>query len=193
MKRILQTVVLVNCALIIACGGLGAGGPGTLTLKYPGTEKQEMPVKSGGFYVSTKTWSGKGKMSTSSSHFICVADHEIDRSQGSISINKNVTDGQTKVCFDIDGEETTTDKTLLKTGTYQIGKTGENFAFSSIDSAGIRAFKDGKQIKHDLKNHKTSGEIKINSASSETINGDINLTDGEIEIKGKFSAQVHKS
>lgn len=192
MKKTILPLFLLISILTVACGGLGSSGPGVLTLKFPGADKQEMPVKSGGFYVSTKTWSAKGKMSTSSSHFICVADYEIDLSQGSISINKKVADRETKVCFDIDGEENSDDKSLLKTTTYPIGKMGESFAFSSIDSVSIRTFKDGKEVRHEFNNHKTTGDIKISSASADTISGEINLTDGEREIKGTFTAKAYK-
>ncbi|MEZ5425973.1 MAG: hypothetical protein R2747_06905 [Pyrinomonadaceae bacterium] len=188
------TILLAGSLFWAACGGLGSGGPGTLTLKYPGTEKQEMPVKSGGFYTSTKSWSKSGQVSKSASYFICVADHEIDMSRGAISIGGPVkSEGETKVCFSIDGEENTDDKTPLKTGTYGPAKRGEGFAFTSVSSASIRTFKDGKEVKKFLNESKSTGEVKITSASGDSISGEINLNDGENEIKGNFSAKAFKS
>ena len=139
MRNNFLPLILVLGFFLLACGGIGSGGPGSLELSFDGVDKKAMEVKSGGFYVSTKTWSAKGKMTTSSSHFICVADHEIDLSSGQISIGKKVSEGQTKVCFSIDGAEGTDMKSTLKTGSYPMKRSsGSGFAYSSTSSASIR-------------------------------------------------------
>lgn len=189
---LIGTVLIIGGLLIGACGAAGPSGPGTLTLKYPDVNNQELPLKSGGFYTSTKTWTKPDKKSTSGSYFICVADYDIDMKQGAISIGGAVQEGQTKVCFSLDGAEGTDDKTPPATGTFPMGKSGPDFAFNSISSASIRTFKDGKEIKHFLNSPKTTGELKITSASAEAVSGEINLSDGEKEIKGTFSAAAYK-
>ncbi len=190
MKHIALSLIIGLVS--IACGGIGSSGPESLKLKYPGTESQDMPVKSGGFYVSTKTWTKPDQRSTSSAHFICVGDHEVDTSRGSISLGKKVEDGQTKVCFSLDGAEDTDNESLAKTGTYPMGKIGQGFAFNSVSSASIRVFKDGKEVRNSFNPRKTQGEITITSATADSISGEINLSDGENEIKGNFSAKAKK-
>lgn len=190
--NLLKTLLLIAALMLAACG-TGTSGPGTLTLKYPGTDKLEMPVKSGGYYTSTKTWSKPGQSSKSASYFICLADHDIDMSRGAISIGAPVkAESEHKVCFSIDGAENTDDQTPLKTGSFGAAKRGEGFAFDSVSSASIRSFKDGKEVKNFLNESKTEGDVKITSASDDSISGEVNLSDGENEIKGTFTAKPFK-
>lgn len=192
MKKRISTLIIsaICAALMIACNSGGVSGPGSLTLKYPGTDKQEVPLKSGGFYTSTKSWSANGKSAKSASYFVCVADFEVDMSQGAISLGAPVkAENQTKVCFGIDGAENSDDKTAPKTETYPAAKRSDSFAFNSISSASIRTFKDGKEVKHFLNESKMTGDVKITSASENLMSGEINLSDGEKEIKGTFSAK----
>lgn len=189
-KQVLSiTFLIIGAGFSISCGAAGSS-PGVLTLKYPTTDKQEMPVKSGGFYTSTKSWSRNNQMSKSSSYFVCVSDSDIDMTQGAISIGAPVkTDAQTKVCFNIDGAENTDDKTPPKAETYPAAKRSDSFAFNSVSSASIRTFKDGKEVKHFLNESKMTGDVKITTATENTMSGEINLSDGEKEIKGTFTAK----
>ncbi len=189
-KQILAiTFLMIGAVFFISCNVAG-GGAEVLTLKYPTSDKQEMPVKSGGFYTSTKSWSKPGQTAKSSSYFVCVSDSEIDMTQGAISIGAPVkADSQTKVCFNIDGAENADDKTPPKAETYPAAKRSESFAFNSVSSASIRTFKDGKEVKHFLNESKMTGDVKITAATENTMSGEINLSDGEKEIKGTFTAK----
>lgn len=192
MRKIIFTTFCLISVIFMACGS--TSGPGSLTLKYPGNEIQEVPLKSGGYYTSTKTYNINGNRSTSSSYFICVANYEIDLSQGAISIGASVKgENQTKVCFSLNGEENGDEKTPLKTGSFPPAKSmASGPAYNSVDNASIRSFKDGKETKHFLNLAKTNGEIKITSVSGDTVNGEVNLSDGENEINGTFSAKAFK-
>lgn len=189
-KQIISiTFLIIGAAFFISCSVAGSGAE-VLTLKYPTTENREMPVKSGGFYTSTKSWTRNTQMSKSSSYFVCVSDSEIDLTQGAISIGAPVkNDAQTKVCFNIDGAENTDDKTPPKAETYAAAKRSDSFAFNSVSSASIRTFQGGKEVKHFLDESKMTGDVKITSATENTMSGEINLSDGEKEIKGSFTAK----
>lgn len=192
MKKVILFAVGLTLLFLVACGG--ASGPGSLTLKYPGTDSKEMPVKSGGYYTSTKTFTFNNNMSKSSTYFICVADYDIDMSQGAISIGAAVEDAENeKVCFSIDGEENGDDKTPLKEGTYAPAKSMKSGpAYNTLTNASIRVLEDGKEQKHFFNMAKTNGELKITSVSGDTVYGEANLSDGEKEIKGTFSAKPFK-
>lgn len=192
MKNFILFGFYICSLFFIACGG--ASEPGELSLKYPGTDSRELPVKSGGYYTSTKTFTYNGKSSKSSSYFICVADYEIDMSQGAISIGAPVKNAENaKVCFSIDGEENGDDKTAIKEGTYAPAKSMSNGpSYNSLSNASIRVLEDGKEKKHFVNIAKTTGDVKITSVSGETVYGEANISDGEREIKGTFSAKPFK-
>ena len=192
MKNFILFGVCFCFIFLIACGG--ASGPGELTLKYPGNDSRNMAVKSGGYYTSTKTFTYNGNSSKSSSYFICVADYEIDMSQGAISIGAPVKEADNaKVCFSLDGEENGDDKTPLKEGTFAPAKSMKSGpSYNSLSNASIRVLEDGKEKKHFFNIAKTTGDLKITSVSGDTVYGEANLSDGEREIKGTFSAKPFK-
>lgn len=191
MKDLL-IVSLITSAAIIWAACSAASGPGSLTLKYPDVSNQEVALKSGGFYTSTKTWTKPDKKSTSASYFFCVADYDLDLEQGAISIGEEVKEGQIKVCFSLDGPEGSDDQTALTAGTYPIAESGPGWAVSSVSTASIRTFADGKESKYFINSNKANGQVKITSASSDSASGEINLSDGEFEISGTFSAKAYE-
>ncbi|REJ78679.1 MAG: hypothetical protein DWQ47_04315 [Acidobacteria bacterium] len=190
LKLILAVTAL---AVFAAACGTSASGPATLTVKKDGGDSIEVPVRSGGFYASTKTWSRPGKTAKSSSYFICVANYDIDMSQGAISIGAKVSaDDQTKICFSLNGEENGTDKSAPVAGTYEMEKRGDDFPFNSISSVFIRSMEDGKEVRHSFSTAKSEGSIKLTSASTDDVAGEIDLSDGQNEVKGIFTAKAFK-
>jgi len=189
-----NSIIALTAVVLFALGcGAGSSGPSSLTVKTEGGEAREVPVKSGGFYASTKTWTKPGKMSTSSSYFICVANYDIDMSQGAISIGAKVTsEDQAKVCFSLNGAENGNDKTPAATDSYEIEQHGEDFAFNSISTVSIRTFEGGNEVRKSFNSSKTKGKIEVTSASADEITGTIDLTDGENEVKGGFTAKAFK-
>ncbi|QQS42160.1 MAG: hypothetical protein IPM63_04240 [Acidobacteriota bacterium] len=191
--KIRSIIVAATAVVFFAACGSVASGPPTLSVKKEGGEAKEVPVKSGGFYASTKSWSKPGKSSTSSSYFVCVANYDIDMSQGAISIGAKVSsDDQTKVCFSLNGEENGNDKTPPAAGTYAIEKRGDDFAFKSISAVSIREYENGSEVRKSMDSSKTQGEIRITDASADEMSGEIDLSDGENEIKGSFTAKAFK-
>lgn len=189
-------LILTLAAGLSACNSLPGLGPPKphLQLKYPGTEKQELDLKSGGSYTATKTYTGAGRSAKSASHFICVANYDIDMTRGAATIGAPVTQsGQTKVCFAISGAEGTDEKEGLKEGSYPARKSGQNiFQFNVTEPASIRIFENGQEKRFFLDDSKTSGEVRITAATADSINGEINLSDGTTEIKGPFTAKPFK-
>ncbi|NNE68646.1 MAG: hypothetical protein HKN33_18930 [Pyrinomonadaceae bacterium] len=187
MKKI--GLPLIFSLLVTACGSVGSGGPASLTLKYPGNDNLKMPVKSGAFYSSTKTWTKPGEKTTSSSNFVCIGDHEIDTSSGAISIGKKVEEGQTKVCFSIDGPKETKGEDPLAVDTYPLAKpSGGSFSYKSVSNVSIYTYQDGKEVRNGINLYKGKGQIKITSATADEISGEIEFSDDESSIKGTFTA-----
>lgn len=199
--KLIRLILFSTCALLCgACGGLASGGAASsaranhLTLTYPGANKQEVALKSGGLYTMAKTLSSTSRSTKASSHYICLADHELDMSRGTISMNAPLREaGQTKVCFSLTGAEGTDAKTPLQTGTYTAVKPGpEIFQFNVAEAPSIRTFEGGQEKKHPLDASKLSGEVRITSASGDAVSGEVNLADGEREIKGAFTTRTNK-
>lgn len=191
--KIRSIIIAATAAALFSACGSAASGPASLSVKTDGGEAKEVPVKSGGFYASTKSWSKPGTSATSSSYFVCVANYDIDMTQGAISIGAKVSsDDQTKVCFSLNGEENGNDKTPPASGTYGMENRGEGFPFKSISSVSVRTFEDGKEVRKSLNSSKTEGEIRITDASADEMSGEIDLSDGENQIKGTFSAKAFK-
>ena len=94
---------------------------------------------------------------------------------------------------EVAGEENGDEKTPFKTGSFPPAKSmAKGPTYNTVENASIRVFKDGKETKHFLALAKTKGEIKITSASADSVSGEVDLSDGEREIKGTFSAKAFK-
>ena len=90
------------------------------------------------------------------------------------------------------GEDGTGKDSPFKVGTYaaQADKT------SGVRVVNIRTFADGKQTDASFdtlmgsKDKKAAGEVKITSVTADTVNGEVDLTEGDKSIKGTFTAKL---
>lgn len=90
------------------------------------------------------------------------------------------------------GEDGTGKDSPFKVGTYaaQADKT------SGVRVVDIRTFADGKQTDTNFdtlmgsKDKKAAGEVKIISVTADTVNGEVDLTEGDKSIKGTFTAKL---
>jgi len=185
MKKI-YLLMLCAAVLAIACG---AGGT-KLQIKVDGKDST-LDGKSSGTYTSTKTFTmnkdGQATVTKAASHYIALANYDLDTSSGMISLDKPLTGAeQIRVTFQLVGEEGTDDKAAIKTGTY----TTKAEKYNKVDTVGVMVFADGKEKKNWFNIDKAEGEVKINSVSGETVSGEIDLTEGDKSLKGNFTAKI---
>jgi formylmethanofuran dehydrogenase subunit C len=106
-----------------------------------------------------------------------------------MTLDKPLTaDDQVRVVFSLIGDEGTNDKSPIKAATY----SAKAEKYDKAESAGIVARKGGADVKSWLDRSMLSGDVKVTSASADEIAGDINLSSGDIAIKGSFTAKVLK-
>ncbi|MBK8148772.1 MAG: hypothetical protein IPK58_11340 [Acidobacteria bacterium] len=185
MMKLKLTAVLSLVALLAACAGASK-----LDVKV-GNKDMPLNVKGSGTYSSTKTFTetkdGQSKITKAASNYVVLANYDIDTSSGMNSMGKAVTAAdQIRVSFQLVGEEGTDDKTGFKTGTY----TTKAEKFAKVDYVNIAYFADGKESSNSFDGTKSSGEIKITSVSADAVSGEINLTEGDKQIKGSFTAKI---
>lgn len=187
MGRISIVVLCFLVALAWACAGAGGS---KLDIKIAGKD-MTLNIKGSGTYASTKTFTetkdGQSKITNASSNYIVLANYDLDTSFGMNSMNKPVTAAdQIRVSFQLVGDEGTDDKAAIKTGSY----SPKSEKFAKVDYITVAYFADGKESSVSFDTKKTNGEIKITSVSGDTVSGEIDLTEGERSVKGKFAAKM---
>ncbi|MEZ5346757.1 MAG: hypothetical protein R2681_14495 [Pyrinomonadaceae bacterium] len=192
MKKLVPILLVAFSIFAAGCGGLGAGS--NISVKVDGKEHTFEP-KSTWAYHSTKSFSypedGKTVLTKSSVTHIVLANFDLDTSQAFISLGKQKLEKpeQIKITLSITGEKETSVDTPIKAGAYK----AEEEKFNKVDSVTIYYFADGEEKRMILDDKKLKGTINIASVSDGTINGDVDVTDGENTVKGGFSAKGDKS
>jgi hypothetical protein len=194
--RVWSSGLLLACALTLgACGGSGGGG-GSLSIKTPDGQTQEVELKSGAFLTEQvgRHPVGQGFEDVDATKYnVCVANYDMSLAPGSstMSLEAPVKEGQVKVCFVINGNKGYNENMQLNPIKYPAARLFEPYQTNSMGAASIRTFKDGKeQINYLTGNRK--GEIEITSVEGNTVSGKLNLADDKSEIKGTFSAEKIK-
>ncbi|HMS08926.1 MAG TPA: hypothetical protein PKE66_05550, partial [Pyrinomonadaceae bacterium] len=95
-------------------------------------------------------------------------------------------EGETRVMFQIVGEEGTDEKTKMKPGTY----TTKCEKYNCVDFVNLSRFANGKEEKISVDTRKAEGEVRITSVTDDTISGEIDLTEGGNSVKGPFTAKI---
>jgi hypothetical protein len=186
--RIAFALCLIALALFVGgCSKVGGGG-NSLHLKSPATGEKDMPVKSGYAFAVTKTFTDtSNKITAASAHNVYVANYDLDAGNFAMTLNKPLSaDDQVRVEFSLIGEQGTNDKSPLKAGTY----SAKADKFMKVETVGIVSRKGGADNKVWLDRSTLTGEAKVTSVSGDTISGDVDLSSGEISIKGSFTAKV---
>ena len=183
-------MVLVIASCLIACGGgAGTGAGGGLTLKMNGADVP-FEVKSTGVYPSTKTFTftkdGQSTMTKAVNHYIALASFEME-TRGPVTMGRTLAaDGETRVIFQIVGEEGTDEKAKVKPGTY----TTKCEKYNCVDFVNLSRFANGKEEKISVDTQKAAGEVRITSVTEDTISGEVDITEGGHSVKGPFTAKI---
>lgn len=178
---------LFMLASLSAACSKGAGG-NTMTLKWPGMNSKEMPVKSSYAFGVTKSFTDiNNKVTTAPSYRVYGASYDLDPANFSQTMDKPLaSDDQMRVTFSLVGDEGGNEKTPLKAGDY----SAKADKFMKVETASIVTRKDGKDNTLWLDRSALTGNVKVTSVSGDTISGDVDLTAGETAIKGPFTAKI---
>jgi hypothetical protein len=182
---LLVSSFLIIGLLLSGCSKTGGSG---MHVKSPATGEKDLAVKSGYAFAVTKTFTDTtGKVTTAPSYRTYAASYDLDAGNFAMTLDKPLTaDDQLRVVFSLVGEQGGNDKTPPKAGTY----SAKADKFMKVEDAAIVSRKGGPDSKVWLDRSTLSGEVKVTSASADSISGDVNLTAGETTIKGSFTAKV---
>jgi hypothetical protein len=182
-------VIFFLCSLLLqSCGQ--ATSSNVVHVKSSATGEKDLAIKSGYAFAITKTFTDlNGKMTTASAYNIYLGNYDLDSKNFAMSMDKPLTgDDQMRVVFNLIGDEGTNEKSPLKAGAY----SAKADKFMKAESVGIVARKNGADVKSWLDRSTLTGEVKVSSVSTDEISGDVDLSSGDISIKGAFTAKVLK-
>ncbi len=185
-KSIVVSLLVVACALFaFACGKSGGGG---LHVKSAATGEKDIANKSSFSFPVTKSFTdATGKMSTASSYRTYVANYDLDGGNFALTLDKPLTsDDQVRVTFSLVGEEGTKEASPPKAGTY----SAKADKFMKVEDVGIISRKGGTDNKNWFDRSTLTGQVKVNSATADEIDGDFDLSAGDNNVKGSFTAKV---
>jgi len=188
LRFCLWLIVIGGATLSAGCGNSTGGN--ILSVKSAATNQKDLRIKSSYAFAINKTFTdAAGNVTTAPSYRTYVATYDLDAGNFAMTLDKPLTnDDQVRVVFSLVGEQGGNDKTPPKAGTYS-AKTDK---FMKVEDAAIVSRKGGADNKFWLDRSTLSGEVKVSSASADSISGDINLMAGETSIKGSFTAKVLK-
>jgi hypothetical protein len=187
-RRILLTFLIALLLLFHGCGQTTSSN--VVHIKSSATGEKELAIKSGYAFAITKTFTDiSGKTTTASAYNVYLANYDLDSKNFAMSMDKPLTsDDQVRIVFNLIGEEGTNDKSPPKAGAY----AAKADKFMKAESVGIVARKNGTDTKSWLDRTSLTGQVKLSSASTDEISGDVDLSSGDISIKGSFSAKILK-
>ena len=185
--RFSAALSLLIVALMFSSCSKGAGGS-SMSLKWPGMNQKEMPVKSSYAYGVTKTFTDiNNKITTAPSYRVYAASYDLDAANFSQTMDKPLaSDDQIRVTFSLVGDEGGTEKTPVKAGDYP----AKADKFMKVETAGIVTRKDGKDSALWLDRSALTGDVKVSSVTGDSVTGEVDLTDGQSAIKGPFTAKI---
>lgn len=189
----IRLVIVCSIAVVALLGTIGCSkgaGGNTLQIKSPNTGEKDLTAKSSYAFAVTKTFTDvNGKITTASSYRTYVANYDLDSGNFAMTMDKPLTsEEQVRVVFSLVGEEGTNDKSPPKAGTY----SAKADKYLKVEDVAIVSRKGTTDNKAFLDRSTLSGDVKITSASADSIAGDINLTSGDTNIRGSFTAKVLK-
>lgn len=172
--------------LLVGCGK-GAGG-NSMHVKSAATGEKDFPIKSSDAFAVTKTFTDiNNKITAASAYNVYAANYDLDAGNFAMTLDKPLTsDDQVRVMFSLIGEQGTNDKSPLKAGTY----SAKADKYMRVETVGIVSRKGGADSKVWFDRSTLTGEVRVTSASADSISGDVDVTAGENTIKGSFTAKV---
>jgi len=187
--RVVSVLFLFSIALSLVFAGCGkiAGG-NSLHIKSAATGEKDFALRANYAFAVTKTFTDiNNKITTASAYNVYVANYDLDAGNFAMTLDKPLTsDDQVRVMFSLIGEQGTNDKSPLKAGTY----SAKADKYLRVETVGIVSRKGGADSKVWFDRSTVTGEVKVTSASGDSISGDVDITAGENVIKGSFTAKV---
>lgn len=182
----IAAMAMVTALVISGCGK--GGGGNSLHIKSATTGEKDLTTKSGYAFAVTKTFTDiNNKITTASAYNVYLANYDLDAKNFAMTLDKPLTaDDQVRVTFSLIGDEGTNDKSPLKANTY----SAKADKYVKAESAGIVARKNGADVKSWFDRSMLTGEVKVTSVSADEISGDVNLSGGDMAIKGSFTAKI---
>jgi hypothetical protein len=187
-RRILLTFLIALPLLFHGCGQTTSSN--VVHIKSSATGEKDLAIKSGCAFAITKNFTDiSGKTTTASAYNVYLANYDLDSKNFAMSMDKPLTgDDQVRIVFNLIGDEGTNDKSPPKAGAY----AAKADKFMKAESVGVVARKNGADIKSWLDRTSLTGQVKVSSASTDEISGDVDLSSGDVSIKGSFSAKILK-
>ena len=183
-------LLLMTVALTVVPGCSKSGSDNALHIKSPNTGEKDVAAKSSYTFAVTKSFTDtSGKITTAASYRTYVASYDLDNGNFAMTLDKPLSaDEQVRVVFSLVGEEGGNDKSPLKTGSY----SAKADKYMKVEDVTIVSRKGGADTRTSFDRGAVTGEVKITSATPDAMSGDIDLTSGELSVKGSFTARVLK-
>jgi len=190
LRRLTLALMLIATVCLLLLSGCSKGGGNSLHVKSPAAGEKDVAIKSGYAYAVTKTFTDiSGKMTTAATYNFSAANYDLDAANFGMTLDKPMTsDDNLRVMFSLVGDEGTKDNAPLKAGTY----SAKADKYMKVETVGIVTRKGGAETKTWLDRSMLNGQVKVNSVSDDSASGDIDVTAGDITIKGSFTAKILK-
>jgi hypothetical protein len=181
--------VTIACALLLAACSDSSGG-NSLHLKSPNTGEKDAPIKSSYSFPVTKSFTDlDSKITTAASYRVYTANYDLDAANFAMTLDKPLaSEDQVRVVFSLVGDQGTNDKSPPKAGTY----SAKADKFMKVEDVAIISRKGAADSKIWLDRSKLTGDVRVSSATTDSLSGEIDLTSGDTSIKGSFTAKVLK-
>lgn len=184
MKEMMVVAVLAGTMLV------GCGKP-KLTVSYQNTSERSVAVQSTLVEAGSKGYSkpdGKGGFThaKSSSHTLFLSSYPVTMQD---RYKEPTADDQVKVAISLTGQSGTDIKSPLAAGSY----SPKAEWFQAVDSARIYTYGNGKYVTYSFDPRSTEGNVKITSVQGDEVKGEIDLAQGQMAIKGAFTAKLAKN
>jgi hypothetical protein len=183
-----MVVILLTALSLFGCGKMAGGN--SLHVKSAAAGDKDIPVKSSYAFAVTKSFTDvNGKITTASAYNVYVANYDLDNKNFAMTMDRPLaSDDQVRVVFSLIGNEGSNDHSAPIAGDY----SAKADKYMKVESAGIVARKGGADVKSWLDRSMLTGDVKVPSATADEISGDVNLTSGDMSIKGSFTAKILK-
>ncbi len=196
----MKKILLLLCSAFIAagCGIVTTGQPSSggerptkIEFSTGGREYSTIAYTVGAVYPSEMHFAVPGKPVVKTfAPYLFFASYVLDAANVRSMREPLVTSSQVRVEIQLTGEDGTISDSSFKVGTYS--PKAENV--NGIRMLKLSSFVNGKHTETSFDvmtpGAKAAGYVKITSVTEDVVRGSIDLTEGEMYIKGTFVAQL---
>lgn len=182
----LTAVALLSLLMISGCSHSGGN---SLHLKSPATGDKDIAIKSCYGYGVIKTFTDiNGKITTAPTYNFSAATYDLDATNFGMTLDKPMpSDDNVRIMFSLVGDEGKADAPP-RAATY----AAKADKYMKVESVGFVTRRGGSEMKTWLDRSTLNGQVKLDSVSGDSASGDIDVTAGNITIKGFFTARLLK-